>query len=134
MKAEDKTVFSRIVEGSVDACILGESQRTLSFLDHNPLTKGHALVITKEPIDHIDDCDEATYLEVFSEVHKLSKLLKKKLEPARIGIVVHGFEIPHAHVHVVPVYEEGQVQLAAKDRENPSKEDLNDLKQILLED
>ena len=70
-----KTIFTRIVEGSVKAPIISKSKRTITILDKNPLTRGHSLVITKAQIDHIDDCDNETYQEVFNTNYP--ELLKK---------------------------------------------------------
>lgn len=106
------TIFSRIVDGSVPAAKLYEDNLTLAFLDINPLTEGHALVISKEAIDHLDDCPPILYSAIFDTVHKLSKHLRKELKPKRIAIVVHGLDIPHAHVHVVPLYTGNEIRLA----------------------
>ena len=106
------SVFSKIVKKELPAHIIYEDKNTLAFLDMNPVTKGHTLVITKQPIDHIDDCPPGLYRAVFDTVYKVSKHLKKELKPKRIAIVVHGFEIPHAHVHVVPMYKGNELHLA----------------------
>lgn len=108
-----------------------DDNSTFAILDNKPLTKGHSLVITKQQIDHLDDCPEDLYLDVFNTVHKVSLSLKKELNPKRIAIIVHGFEIPHAHVHVVPLYTGKELRLAAKDRENITQEELTELSSIL---
>lgn len=110
------TVFEKITLRQVPAHIVYEDDTVIAFLDINPLTKGHTLVCPKKPIDHIDDCDEATYTAVFAAVQKLSKRIRQVYKPKRVGVVVHGFEIPHAHVHVVPMYTETDMKLA--DRKN----------------
>jgi histidine triad (HIT) family protein len=106
------TIFSRIVDGSVPSAKLYEDNLTLAFLDINPLTEGHALVISKEAIDHLDDCPPILYSAIFDTVHKLSKHMRKELKPKRIAIVVHGLDIPHAHVHIVPLYTGHEIKLA----------------------
>ncbi len=106
------TIFSRIIDGSVPAAKLYEDNLTLAFLDINPLTEGHALVIPKESIDHLDDCSPILYSAIFDTVHKLSKHLRKELKPKRVAIVVHGLDVPHAHVHVVPLYTGHEIKLA----------------------
>ena len=121
------TIFSRIVDGSVPAAKLYEDNLTLAFLDINPLTEGHALVISKEAIDHLDDCPPILYSAIFDTVHKLSKHLRKELKPKRIAIVVHGLDIPHAHVHVVPLYTGHEIILA--DRGN-TLVSMNELKKV----
>lgn len=107
-----ESVFTKIANKEVPAHIFYEDEATLAFLDMNPLTDGHSLVITKEPIDHLDDCPPELYSAVFNTVYKVSKHLKERLGPKRIGLVVHGFEIPHAHVHVVPMYTGHEMKLA----------------------
>jgi histidine triad (HIT) family protein len=113
-----KTIFSQIVDREIPAHILYEDEHTLAFLDIQPLTEGHTLVISKEPYDHIDDCPPELYAAIFSTVQKVSKLLRQRLDPIRVGLVVHGFEVPHAHVHVLPMYTGSELKLA--DRENES--------------
>ncbi len=126
-----KTIFTKILEGSVQAHILAKSEHTFSMLDASPLTKGHSLIITKRQVDHLDDCTKEEYSDVFAQVHELSKQLKKAFSPKRIAIVVHGFEVPHAHVHVVPLYTGKEMSLAAKDRDKPSKSELEKVKREL---
>ncbi len=127
----NKTVFSKMVDGTLQVPFISETENTFTILDKNPLTNGHCLVITKEQIDHLDDCSDELYQEVFKEVHKLSRMMKLKLKPKRIGIVVHGFEIPHAHIHVVPLYTGKELQLAAKEREKLEDIDNTTLFELL---
>jgi len=107
--SSSETIFSKIIAGDVPALILYEDDETMAFLDHNPVTKGHCLVVPKKAVDHIDECDEDLYKHIFATAHKVSKLLKVRLHPERIALIVHGYEVPHAHVHVVPVYHHGDV-------------------------
>ena len=104
-----------------------EDELTVAFLDHKPLTKGHLLVITKEQIDKLEDCSPELYAAVFSTVQKMSVLLTEKLKPLRLALVVHGLEVPHAHVHIAPLYTGKELHLAAKEREEVSHEDLRAL-------
>lgn len=122
-----------MLEGKIAHEKIYEDDYTFVILDNRPLTKGHCLIITKEQIDHLDDCKPDLYQAVFKSVHKISKLLKEALEPKRIAIVVHGFEVPHAHVHVVPVYTGDELHLASKDRDEPKENELADLRLLLTE-
>lgn len=106
------SVFTKIVRKEIPAFVLYEDEQTLAFLDHNPVTEGHTLVITKQPIDHLDDCPPELHRAIFETVHKLSKHLKKKLYAKRIALVVHGEEVPHAHIHLVPMYTGKELSLA----------------------
>lgn len=109
-----ESVFTKIANKEVPAHIFYEDKDTLAFLDMNPLTDGHSLVITKQPIDHLDDCPPELYQAVFETVQKVSKHLRQKLNARRVGLVVHGLEIPHAHVHVVPMYTGHEMKLAER--------------------
>jgi len=127
------TIFSKIARGDVAAYILYEDADTMAFLDHNPVTKGHCLVIPKAQIDHLDDCDEILYAKIFATVHKVSKLLKARLGPERIALIVHGYEIPHAHVHVLPVYSHGDIKFPARPETVAPVNELENILGILKE-
>lgn len=131
--ASSKTVFSKIVSKEKDVWIVYEDASTIAFLDQNPVTKGHCLVIPKEPVDHLDDCSEELYLKIFSTVQKVSKLLKHRLKPERIALVVHGYEIPHAHVHVIPVYKRGDVPFRERPDTMVSQQKLKVVYDLLKE-
>jgi histidine triad (HIT) family protein len=126
-----KSEFSLMLEGKVPCHKIYEDEHTFVILDDRPLTRGHCLVITKEQIDHLDDCSPELYEAVFKTTRTISRKLKKTLRPKRIAIVVHGFEIPHVHVHVVPVYTGKELQLAAKERDVPKAGELEELRELL---
>ena len=109
-----------------------EDEKTFAFLDQSPLTKGHTLVIPKKPIDQIDHCPLDIYMAIFETVHKVSRMLQKTFKPLRIALVVHGTEVPHAHVHVIPLYSGKELHLAAKDREQVTQAELNELASKIL--
>jgi len=113
------SIFTKIVNKELDCYQVYEDEHTLAFLDINPVSPGHTLVITKEQIDHLDDCSAQLYAAVFATVHKVSTHLRKTLRPLRIALVVHGFDIPHAHVHVVPLYTGEELKLANRGEPNP---------------
>lgn len=120
-----KTIFSKIVDREIPAHIIYEDKDTLAFLDIQPLTEGHTLVISKEPYDHIDDCPPELYAAIFKTVQTVTKLLRVRLSPKRVGLVAHGFDVPHAHVHVVPMYKGDELKLADRDN-NSFKGNLSD--------
>ena len=101
-----------MLQGEIPVDFIYEDEKTFAILDHNPVSRGHALVITKRQIDQLDDCDDELYQAVFSTVRKVSRHLLQRLSPKRIALVVHGTEIPHVHVHVVPLYTEKELNLA----------------------
>ncbi len=100
----EDSIFTKIVKGEIPAQKIYEDDLTLAFLDIHPVSKGHTLVIPKQQIDHLDDCPPELYAAIFATVQKVSKLLKAKLQPVRVSLAVNGFDVPHAHVHLIPRY------------------------------
>ena len=97
------SIFSKIVSGDVPAYIIAEDDHHLAFLDIFPLSKGHVLVIPKEEIDNIFDIDDKQYLALWSFAKRVSKAIKKVISCERVGVAVIGLEVPHAHIHLVPI-------------------------------
>ncbi len=97
------SIFTKIVEGEIPCYKLTEDENFLAFLDINPLAKGHALVIPKKETDYIFDVadDELAGLMVFAK--KVAKAIEKVVPCKRMGITVIGLEVPHAHVHLIPI-------------------------------
>lgn len=103
------SVFSRIVKGEIPCHKIAENDKYLAFLDISPLAEGHTLVIPKEEVDHIIDLDPelAAGLMVFAQ--KVGKALHTVFGKSRIGMMVAGFEVPHVHIHVVPINSEEEL-------------------------
>lgn len=97
------SVFSRIASGELPAYRVAETQHYLAFLDINPLTEGHTLVIPKKEIDYLFDLEQDDYVGLMIFARETAKALKLAVECSRIGMAVVGFEVPHAHVHLVPM-------------------------------
>lgn len=97
------SIFSRIASGEIPCYKIAENEHFLAFLDINPLTKGHTLVIPKREVDYIFDLseDELAALMVFAR--KVALAIGKVIPCKRIGVAVIGLEVPHAHVHLVPI-------------------------------
>ena len=97
------TIFSKIVKGEIHAYKIAEDNDYLAFLDINPLAEGHTLVIPKKEIDYIFDLDDSTLagLAVFSK--KVAKAVESVVNCERIGIAVIGLEVPHVHIHLIPI-------------------------------
>ena len=98
-----ETIFSKIVRGEVNAYKVLEDDRFLAFLDVFPLVKGHTLVIPKEPVDYIFDLDPETLAGLHTFSQRVAKAIKKAIPCTRVGVAVIGLEVPHAHVHLVPL-------------------------------
>ena len=97
------TIFSKIVAGEIPAYKVAESNDFLAFLDISPLTEGHVLVIPKTEVDYLFDLDDETYtgLQLFAKIVAVG--LKDAIPCQRIGVVVMGLEVPHAHIHLIPM-------------------------------
>lgn len=97
------SIFSRIIKGEIPSYKIAEDDNYFAFLDINPLTKGHALVIPKKEVDYIFDIDDQTLSGMMVFAKKVAKAIEKTVPCKRIGIAVLGLEVPHAHIHLVPI-------------------------------
>jgi len=97
------SIFSKIVAGDIPAYKVAETSEFLAFLDINPLAEGHLLVIPKKEVDELFDLDDETYtgLQIFAKI--VATGMKKVLPCNRIGVTVIGLEVPHAHIHLIPI-------------------------------
>jgi len=97
------SIFSKIVSGQIPSHKIAESEDFLAFLDAFPITKGHTLVIPKKEIDYIFDLDDTMYTNLFLFAKSIVPAIQKTVPCLRIGISVIGLEVPHAHVHLLPL-------------------------------
>ncbi len=97
------TLFSRIIAGEIPCHKVAESDHFFAFLDISPLTMGHTLVVPKLENDYIFDLDEATYLGLMAFSRQVAKGVEQVVACKRIGVAVVGLEVPHTHVHLVPI-------------------------------
>jgi histidine triad (HIT) family protein len=97
------SVFSKIIAGEIPCYKVAETDQFLAFLDIHPLKRGHTLCIPKVEVDHLFDLDPETYIGLMQFSQKVAKAIQKTLPYKRVGMVVAGFEVPHAHVHLIPV-------------------------------
>lgn len=98
----EDSVFTKIIKGEIPASKVYEDDKILAFLDINPLTPGHTLVIPKVQVSHFDELDDDTYQALFEVVKKVAVRIKQVLEPNRVCVRIEGFEVPHTHVHLYP--------------------------------
>ena len=96
-------IFARIASGELASYKIAEDENFFAFLDVNPLVKGHTLVIPKKEIDYIFDMDDHLYADFQLFAKKIAKAIKKAIPCKRIGVAVIGLEVPHAHIHLVPL-------------------------------
>ena len=97
------SIFTRIVKGEIPAYKVAENDKFLAFLDISPLVKGHTLVIPKKETDYIFDISDQEYIELMSFAKKVAAGLRKAIPCIRIGVAVIGLEVPHAHIHLIPL-------------------------------
>ena len=103
------TIFSRIIAGEIPSYKVAESPDFYAFLDINPLVKGHTLVVPKKEVDYLFDLDENTLGEMMVFAKRVAKAMKKAIPCNRIGVTVIGLEVPHAHIHLVPITKESDI-------------------------
>ncbi len=97
------TVFTKIINGEIPAYKVAENDKFLAFLDVNPNAKGHTLCIPKQEVNKIFDMDEDSYLALMSFSRKVAIALEKAVPCKRVGVAVVGLEVPHTHVHLIPL-------------------------------
>lgn len=107
------SIFTRIINGEIPCYKIAEDEKHIAFLDINPLAKGHTLCIPKREVDYIFDLEdeEIAALNVFAK--KVAKALRSNIECMRVGVVVIGTEVPHAHIHLIPFQSEAQMSFSA---------------------
>ncbi|MEX0723014.1 MAG: HIT family protein [Gracilimonas sp.] len=102
------SIFTKIIKGEIPSYKIAEDEKHYAFLDINPAAKGHTLCIPKKEVDYLFDLnpDELAELTKFSQ--KVAFGIDKALKPIRTGVIVEGMEVPHAHIHLIPIYKETQ--------------------------
>ena len=103
------SIFSRIIAGEIPSYKVAEDENYYAFLDINPLTEGHTLVVPKKEIDYIFDLDDDTLTSMMLFAKQVATKIKQKIDCKRVAMVVLGLEIPHAHIHLIPIQSEKDV-------------------------
>lgn len=98
------TIFTRIINGEIPCYKIAEDENYFAFLDISPLAKGHTLVVAKVETDYIFDLDTQTLAGLTLFAQKVAKAIDKAVECKRVGIAVIGLEVPHAHIHLIPLH------------------------------
>ncbi|QNL51366.1 HIT family protein [Olivibacter sp. SDN3] len=106
------TIFSKIVSGEIPAHKVAESNDFLAFLDNSPLAEGHVLVIPKKETDYIFDIDDANYMGIWMFAKIVAQGIKVAFPCEKVGVAVVGLEVPHAHIHLVPINEIGDINFS----------------------
>lgn len=106
------TIFTKIVKGEIPSYKIAEDDRYFAFLDINPLAKGHTLVIPKQETDYIFDLDAQLLGGMMVFAQKVAKALKQTIPCNRVGVAVLGLEVPHAHIHLIPLNRESDINFS----------------------
>lgn len=117
------TIFTRIINREMPGHIVAEDDRFIAILDIMPLVQGHVLVIPKQEVDYIFDLDDATLAGLHVFAKKVAKAIRKVIPCNRIGIAVIGLEVPHVHVHLVPMNTMGDINFT-RPKLKPTQEEL----------
>lgn len=116
------SIFSRIVAGEIPCYKVAEDERFFAFLDISPVAKGHTLVIPKKEVDYIFDLDDETYAGLMAFARRVARALEKSIDCKRVGVAVMGLEVPHAHIHLIPITTEGDMNFFAGKLSLPTEE------------
>ena len=124
------SIFTKIVQGEIPAYKVAEDENFLAFLDIFPVAKGHTLVIPKKEVDYLFDLDDNTYSGLHLFAKKVAAGLKKAIPCEKVGVLVLGLEVPHAHIHLIPMKTEADVLNFSKKIKFSSEEFQNITKLI----
>ena len=115
------SIFSRIVAGEIPCYKIAEDEHYFAFLDISPLQKGHTLVVPKHEVDYIFDLDSDCYAGLWAFARKVAAAIKAATGCKRVGVAVLGMEVPHVHIHLVPMDSEADMDFRKKKLELPAE-------------
>jgi histidine triad (HIT) family protein len=123
-------IFARIASGEIPSYKIAEDERFFAFLDINPLAKGHTLVIPKQEIDYLFDIEEEMYKDLWQFAMNVATALKQVVPCIKVGVAVIGLEVPHAHIHLVPMNKMDDINFSHPKLTFPADEMLQLSKEI----
>ena len=126
------TIFSRIIHGEIPCYKIAENDKFFAFLDINPVSKGHTLVVPKKEVDYIFTLDDEELGEMMVFAKKVSAAIEKAMPCKRIGVAVIGLEVPHAHIHLIPIVEEGDMDFK-KEHVHLTNDEFVDIQKRIVE-
>ncbi|MDD4002551.1 MAG: HIT family protein [Bacteroidales bacterium] len=125
------TIFSKIIAGEIPCYKIAETENCFAFLDISPLAKGHTLVVPKKEIDYIFDLDDTLLSELNIFAKQIAKAIQKAYPCPKVGIAVIGLEVPHAHIHLVPLNNVGDLDFKRPKLEL-TKQELENISQNII--
>ncbi len=124
------TIFSKIIAGEIPCYKVAENDKFFAFLDINPVNWGHTLVVPKKEEDYIFDISDEDLGEMMIFAKKVAKGIKKAMPCRKVGVTVLGLEVPHAHIHLVPLQKEGDMDFKSK-IDNPDPEKMKEIAEAI---
>lgn len=106
------TIFSKIIKGDIPCYKVAENESFFAFLDINPLSKGHTLIVPKEEIDYLFDIDDELLKNMILFSKQVARAIQKAIPCLRVGMTVIGLEVPHAHIHLIPINSESDMNFS----------------------
>ena len=119
------TIFTRIINGEIPCYKIAENESCFAFLDINPVSKGHTLVVPKVETDYIFDLNDEELAELLAFAKPIAKAIDKAFGTLRTGVIVEGMLVPHAHIHLVPIYAETQKFTLGQPKIDFTKEEMS---------
>lgn len=107
------TIFTRIIDGEIPGTFVWRDDLCVVFMSINPMAYGHALVVPIEEIDHWVDASEETAAHLFAVTRHIAKAQEAAFQPERVGVIIAGYEVPHAHIHVIPTNDMSEISFAS---------------------
>ena len=126
------SIFSRIVAGEIPCYKIAEHDKFFAFFDISPLVPGHTLVIPKKEEDYIFDISDEDLAEMIVFAKKIAKAIKKAIPCKKVGVAVIGLEVPHAHIHLVPMQKEGDLDFK-REKMHPTEEQFKEWQKKIVE-
>lgn len=126
------TIFSKIIKGEIPSYKIAEDDRFYAFLDINPVNWGHTLVVPKQETDYIFDLDDDTLGAMMVFAGKVAKAIKEVIPCKKVGVAVLGLEVPHAHIHLIPIEKEGDMDFKIK-IQNPDPERMKEISESVYD-
>jgi histidine triad (HIT) family protein len=125
-----ETIFTKIINKEIPAEIIAEDDRFIAFLDIMPLVKGHVLVVPKQEVDYIFNLDDETLSGLHIFAKKVAKAIDKTIKCTRVGVAVIGLEVPHVHIHLVPLRTMDDINFT-RPKLKISKEELSEIAEMI---